>query len=154
MLGLFHTDSSMFVMTASTMTSMSQWVNLSLLQGATTPFMQITVTHNACLLLGYKIKLIMPADQSEERKAAMAAFGAELISVPSSSDGGGMEAARDMASRMQVRAPLQVCLFHQILMPWLTVICTRFSQTPSPHLSVHSKHERCCYWTREGVRMW
>lgn len=45
----------------------------------------------------------MPADQSEERKAAMAAFGAELISVPSSSDGGGMEAARDMASRMQVR---------------------------------------------------
>lgn len=33
----------------------------------------------------------------------MAAFGAELISVPSSSDGGGMEAARDMASRMQVR---------------------------------------------------
>ena len=63
----------------------------------------------------------MPADQSEERKAAMAAFGAELISVPSSSDGGGMEAARDMASRMQVRPPLQVCLFHQILMSWLTV---------------------------------
>jgi len=111
-------------------------------------------TRNACLLLGYKIKLIMPADQSEERKAAMAAFGAELISVPSSSDGGGMEAARDMASRMQVRAPLQVCLFQQILMPWLTVICTRFSQMPSPHLRVHSKHERCCHWTIEGLRMW
>ena len=44
----------------------------------------------------------MPADQSEERKSAMAAFGAELISVPSSSDGGGMEAARDLAARMQV----------------------------------------------------
>ncbi len=44
----------------------------------------------------------MPADQSEERKAAMAAFGAELIPVPSSSDGGGMEAARDLASKMQV----------------------------------------------------
>ena len=44
----------------------------------------------------------MPADQSEERKSAMAAFGAELISVPSSSDGGGMEAARDLASKMQV----------------------------------------------------
>ncbi|DBB17735.1 hypothetical protein WJX82_006524 [Trebouxia sp. C0006] len=55
----------------------------------------------AAAIKGYKIKLIMPADQSEERKAAMAAFGAELISVPSSSDGGGMEAARDMASRMQ-----------------------------------------------------
>ena len=50
----------------------------------------------------------MPADQSEERKAAMAAFGAELISVPSSSDGGGMEAARDLASRMQVSLLLQV----------------------------------------------
>ena len=94
----------------------------------------------------------MPADQSEERKAAMAAFGAELISVPSSSDGGGMEAARDMASRMQVRAPLQVCLFHQILMPWL--ICTGFSQTPSLHLNVHSNHELCFYQTREGVRIW
>lgn len=44
----------------------------------------------------------MPADQSEERKSAMAAFGAELISVPSSSNGGGMEAARDLAARMQV----------------------------------------------------
>ena len=44
----------------------------------------------------------MPADQTEERKSAMAAFGAELISVPSSSDGGGMEAARDLAARMQV----------------------------------------------------
>ena len=94
----------------------------------------------------------MPADQSEERKAAMAAFGAELISVPSSSDGGGMEAARDMASRMQVRPPLQVCLFHQTLMPW--PICTRFSQTPLLHLNVHSNHELCCYQTREGVRIW
>ena len=73
-------------------------------------------THNICagtevqreyvscdsVAVGYKIKLIMPADQSEERKSAMAAFGAELISVPSSSDGGGMEAARDLAARMQV----------------------------------------------------
>ncbi|KAL3144229.1 hypothetical protein ABBQ32_004009 [Trebouxia sp. C0010 RCD-2024] len=55
----------------------------------------------AAAIKGYKIKLIMPADQSEERKSAMAAFGAELISVPSSSDGGGMEAARDLAAIMQ-----------------------------------------------------
>lgn len=60
--------------------------------------------------VGYKIKLIMPADQSQERKAAMAAFGAELISVPSSSDGGGMEVARDLASKMQVSAKLTAAL--------------------------------------------
>ena len=35
------------------------------------------------------MKLIMPANMSEERRAAMAAFGAELISVP----GGKMELA-------------------------------------------------------------
>lgn len=50
----------------------------------------------------------MPADQSEERKSAMAAFGAELISVPSSSDGGGMEAARDLAAKMQVAHCLEL----------------------------------------------
>ena len=50
----------------------------------------------------------MPADQSEERKSAMAAFGAELISVPSSSDGGGMEAARDLAAKMQVAYCLEL----------------------------------------------
>lgn len=50
----------------------------------------------------------MPADQSEERKSAMAAFGAELISVPSSSDGGGMEAARDLAAKMQVAPCLEL----------------------------------------------
>ena len=66
---------------------------------------RIVLDRNHYLLkctVGYKIKLIMPADQSEERKSAMAAFGAELISVPSSIDGGGMEAARDLAARMQV----------------------------------------------------
>lgn len=38
----------------------------------------------------------------------MAAFGAELISVPSSSDGGGMEAARDLAAKMQVAHCLEL----------------------------------------------
>ena len=62
----------------------------------------MTLCLTAITTVGYRIKLIMPADQSEERKSAMAAFGAELISVPSSSNGGGMEAARDLAARMQV----------------------------------------------------
>lgn len=47
---------------------------------------------------GYRMKLIMPANQTQERKDAMSAFGAELISV---SQAEGMEGARDLALRMQ-----------------------------------------------------
>lgn len=56
----------------------------------------------AAAMRGFKMKLIMPANMSEERKSAMAAFGAELISIPSGADGGGMEAARDLAHEMEV----------------------------------------------------
>ena len=52
----------------------------------------------AAAIKGYKMKLIMPANQSQERKDAMAAYGAELISV---SKDEGMEGARDLAMRMQ-----------------------------------------------------
>lgn len=44
---------------------------------------------------GYKMKLIMPANASQERKDAMRAYGAELIESSS------MEEARDMALQMQ-----------------------------------------------------
>ena len=44
---------------------------------------------------GYKMKLIMPANSSQERKDAMRAYGAELI------ESSGMEEARDMAAQMQ-----------------------------------------------------
>ena len=47
---------------------------------------------------GYKMILIMPDNMSEERKAAMAAFGAELILV---SPDEGMEGARDLAQRLE-----------------------------------------------------
>ena len=48
---------------------------------------------------GYKMVLIMPDNMSEERRASMRAFGAEIISV--SQADGGMELARDMALDMQ-----------------------------------------------------
>lgn len=47
---------------------------------------------------GYKMILIMPDNMSNERKAAMAAYGAELILVSSEE---GMEGARDLAQRLE-----------------------------------------------------
>lgn len=52
----------------------------------------------AAAIKGYPIKLIMPAHMSEERKAAMRAYGAELILV---SKQDGMEGARDLALSME-----------------------------------------------------
>ena len=49
---------------------------------------------------GYQMMLIMPDNLSDERKASMRAYGAELILV---SDAEGMEGARDMSLRMQQR---------------------------------------------------
>ena len=52
----------------------------------------------AAAIKGYHMILIMPDNQSQERRDAMAAYGAELISVPQSA---GMEGARDLALQMQ-----------------------------------------------------
>lgn len=52
----------------------------------------------AAAIMGYKILLIMPENMSMERKAAMSAYGAELVSVTQKE---GMEGARDLAWRMQ-----------------------------------------------------
>jgi len=49
---------------------------------------------------GYKLKLIMPDNMSSERKASMAAYGAQLITVTAEQ---GMESARDLAMAMQAR---------------------------------------------------
>jgi cysteine synthase B len=48
---------------------------------------------------GYRMTLIMPDNLSAERRASMQAYGAELILTPAAA--GGMEAARDLALRMQ-----------------------------------------------------
>jgi cysteine synthase B len=52
----------------------------------------------AAAIRGYRMVLIMPSHMSEERKAAMSAYGAELVLV---SQEEGMEGARDLAERMQ-----------------------------------------------------
>ncbi|WP_045860495.1 cysteine synthase CysM [Teredinibacter purpureus] len=51
----------------------------------------------AAAIKGYKMILIMPENATEERKAAMTAYGAELIEV---SREAGMEGARDLAQSM------------------------------------------------------
>lgn len=47
---------------------------------------------------GYRLRLLMPDTASEERRAAMRAYGAEIVSV--TKEQGGMEGARDMAAQM------------------------------------------------------
>ena len=49
-------------------------------------------------MLGYKMILVMPENQSIERRQSMAAYGAELILTAAS---GGMEFARDYALQLQ-----------------------------------------------------
>lgn len=52
----------------------------------------------AAAIKGYKMILIMPDNSTAERKAAMTAYGAELILVTREE---GMEGARDLADRLQ-----------------------------------------------------
>ncbi|MCP5428314.1 MAG: cysteine synthase CysM [Chromatiaceae bacterium] len=52
----------------------------------------------AAAIKGYRLVLIMPDNMSVERRASMRAYGAELILVDRE---GGMEAARDLALRME-----------------------------------------------------
>src|SRR5690606_32417975 len=53
----------------------------------------------AAAVRGYRMVLIMPDNSTQERCAAMKAYGAELILTPSKD--GGMEYARDLALQMQ-----------------------------------------------------
>ncbi len=54
----------------------------------------------AAAIRGYRMVLIMPSHMSDERKQAMAAYGAQLVEV---SQEEGMEGARDLALAMQAR---------------------------------------------------
>ncbi len=50
---------------------------------------------------GYRMTLIMPDNLSAERRASMAAYGADIVLTPAAS--GGMEYARDLAQQMQAQ---------------------------------------------------
>jgi cysteine synthase B len=52
----------------------------------------------AAAIKGYKMVLIMPENMSEERRASMRAYGAEIITVTRAQS---MEGARDLAQQMQ-----------------------------------------------------
>ena len=52
----------------------------------------------AAAMKGYRMILVMPENQSIERRQTMRAFGAELVLTPRD---GGMELARDVAERMR-----------------------------------------------------
>lgn len=52
----------------------------------------------AAAVKGYRMRLIMPANMTMERRASMRAYGAELVLVSKEE---GMEGARDLAMRMQ-----------------------------------------------------
>ena len=54
----------------------------------------------AAAMRGYRMILVMPENQSLERRQTMRAFGAELVLV---SKTGGMEQARDVAEQMQAQ---------------------------------------------------
>lgn len=51
-------------------------------------------------MMGYKMILVMPENQSVERRLAMTAFGAEIILTPQE---GSMEQARDVAEQMRAQ---------------------------------------------------
>jgi len=54
----------------------------------------------AAAIKGYHMVLIMPANMSEERRASMRAYGAEIITVSREE---GMERARDLALEMEAQ---------------------------------------------------
>ncbi len=54
----------------------------------------------AAAIKGYRMVLVMPENQSLERRATMKAYGAELILTPKAA---GMEGARDTAERLQAQ---------------------------------------------------
>lgn len=75
----------------------------------------------AAAIKGYPMTLIMPANATEERKASMRAYGAELILVSKEQ---GMEGARDLALQLQAEGK--------------GIVLDQFNNTDNPAAHYHS----------------
>jgi len=89
----------------------------------------------AAAMRGYRMILIMPDNLSVERRAAMTAYGAELILTPA--DQGGMEYARDLALKMQAEGQGKVL--------------DQFANPDNPQAHVDSTGPEI--WTQTGGRV-
>ena len=87
----------------------------------------------AAAIRGYPLKLIMPSNMTEERKASMAAYGAQLIEVGA----GAMEEARDLALAMQERGE--------------GVVLDQFANTDNPRAHVEGTGPEL--WEQTGGRL-
>jgi len=75
----------------------------------------------AAAIKGYRMTLIMPSNLSEERRASMRAYGADIISVTPEQ---GMEYARDLALQMQANGE--------------GIVLDQFSNADNPDAHYHS----------------
>ncbi|KXS20460.1 cysteine synthase B [Gonapodya prolifera JEL478] len=87
----------------------------------------------AAAIKGYKLTLIMPSNQSQERRSAMAAYGAKFIDAPP----GAMEIARDMAADMAKRG--------------LGVVLDQFANTDNPLAHIRTTGPEI--WDQTGGRV-
>jgi cysteine synthase len=67
-----------------------------------------------CNVKGYRLKLVMPETASEERKAIMRAYGAELVLTPGD---GGIDGAQEEAGRIYDSEPSKYFWANQYLNP-------------------------------------
>ena len=88
----------------------------------------------AAAIKGYKMVLIMPENSTEERKAAMRAYGAELISVTKEAS---MEGARDLAKTMEARGE--------------GIVLDQFANRDNP--LAHYEHTGPEIWRQSGGRV-
>ena len=86
----------------------------------------------AAAIKGYRLILIMPDNMSQERRAAMGAYGAELRLVS-----GGMEPARDLAEKLEREG--------------VGVVLNQFANTDNPLAHFHSTGPEIWQQTRGQV---